>query len=397
MRPINKLTTKQISKIPGHIKKWIDIGLCTLPANRDLAEKAINKIYKVAGLKKPNKIVWCGSPLSQGVCRFIVRNIQIDSIRTSIGDSVMDSVWDSIWASVMDSVSASIGASVMDSVMDSVWDSIWASVMDSVWDSIWASVRDSVWASIGASIGASVMDSVRDSVRASVRDSVWASVRASIGASIGDSVWDSYYGGHEAGWLSFYDFFRTEVGLKKETDKLQGLLELAQHAGWFLPHENICWVSERHCSLKRDEQGRLHSLNSPAIEYPDGWKIYAVHGVRVPESIIISPETITIKDIEDQDNVEVKRVMIDQYGPDKYLVDSGAQLIHKDAYGELYKKGVKGDEPIVMVKVINSTPESDGTSNNYYLRVPPDTKTARAAVAWTFGLQASKYKPKVQT
>ena len=43
------------------------------------------------------------------------------------------------------------------------------------------------------------------------------------------------------------------------------------------------------------------------------------------------------------------------------------------------------DEPLRVVEVVNSTPEPDGTYRRYLLRVPPTTRTAREAVAWTFG------------
>ena len=50
-----------------------------------------------------------------------------------------------------------------------------------------------------------------------------------------------------------------------------------------------------------------------------------------------------------------------------------------------------------MVEVVNSTPEPDGTRKTYFLRVPPTTRTAREAVAWTFGLRADAYRPAVET
>lgn len=56
-----------------------------------------------------------------------------------------------------------------------------------------------------------------------------------------------------------------------------------------------------------------------------------------------------------------------------------------------------GDEDVVMVEVINSTPEPDGTSHTYWLRVPPTTRTAKEGVAWTFGLHADVYDPVRQT
>jgi len=36
-------------------------------------------------------------------------------------------------------------------------------------------------------------------------------------------------------------------------------------------------------------------------------------------------------------------------------------------------------------------------SRTYWLRVPPDTGTAREGVAWTFGLSAEEYEPLRQT
>ena len=334
IKKINKLTPEQIAKFPEYVDKWTKIGLCTEPANRIEAEKYINESYISVGLNPPKKIVWCGSPLSQALVRAII-----------LDKKLIENIGDSVWDSVVDSVRAYVGASV--------------------------------W------------DSVGDSVRAYVGASVWDSVRA--------YVWDSGYGQHDANWLAFYDFFRNECGLIKETEKLNALTELSKYTGWFLPHEHICWVSERHCILNRDDNGRLHSLTSAAVVYPDGWKIYAVHGVRLPAWIIEEPEKITIDAIEKEENVEIRRVMTDKYGLDKYLENCGASIIHQDSNGILYKKELSNDEPIVMVKVINSTPEPDGSSKNYFLRVSPDITNATAAIAWTFGMNQEEYKPVIET
>jgi hypothetical protein len=217
-------------------------------------------------------------------------------------------------------------------------------------------------------------------VGASVRDSVW------------DSLGDSVYGQHDAHWLGFYEYFRDICGLATETDKLAGLIRLAKSAGWVIPHKNICWVSERHNILERDDRGRLHNLTGPAVAYPDGWSIYAVHGVRVPEYVIMSPETITVENIDSEQNAEVRRVMVDRYGADRYLVDSNAVEVHQDDWGILYRKDIPDDEPLMMVKVVNSTPEPDGSFKDYFLRVPPTVNTALEAVAWTFDKSPEEYR-----
>jgi hypothetical protein len=349
-------------------KRWTAIGLETDPADRAKAEFAIVEMYRVVGLLPPKKIVWCGSPLSQGLTRAIILDKKLIA---GIGESVRDSVWASVGASVR----ASVWASVRDSVRDSVGASVRDSVRDSVWASVGASVRDSVWAS--------VRDSVRDSVRASVRDSV----RDSVGASVRDSV----YGQHDAGWLAFYSFFRDVLGLVNQTEKLSGLFALCQSAGWALPHANICWISERHNILMRDERGQLHSITGPACAYPDGWAIYAVHGVRVPQFVVERPQDISMKHITDEKNTEVRRVMIERYGEDRYITDSGMKAVaHDENFGTLYFENLQAGRPICKVLVINRSPEPDGTFKTYWLPVNPQHyngdagKVPQAAVASTW-------------
>lgn len=319
MPKIESLTKAQQAKFPEYIKRWTDIGLSTQPADRPRAEAAIRKMYECGGLKAPKRIVWCGSPLSQGLTREAVNKIA----STLAGPNKKASVW----------------------------------------------------------------------------------------ASVGDSVRDSVYGQHDANWLSFYKFFEAECGLEAQTEKLAGLWELCESAGWALPHENICWVSERHCTCNRDERGRLHCLTGPALAYADGFSIYAVHGVRLSMDIIENPKSIDIPRIEKEANAEIRRVMIERYGQSKYIVDSGAQEIACDDFGTLYRKELAGDEPILMVKVINSSAEPDGSYREYFLRVHPEcrpmlegnrfgdvqTLTPLNAIASTFGKMGSEYVLEAQT
>jgi len=156
-------------------------------------------------------------------------------------------------------------------------------------------------------------------------------------------------------------------------------------------------VSERHNILARDDRGRLHSISGPAVAYPDGWAIYAVHGVRVPERVVMAPESLAVTEIEAEQNAEVRRVMVERFGPERYILESGAKLVHTDECGALYRKEFKDDETLTMVHVVNSTPEPDGENKKYMLRVPPTVKTAREAVAWTFGKAANEYGPRKET
>ena len=200
------------------------------------------------------------------------------------------------------------------------------------------------------------------------------------------------YGNHEY-WLSYYDFFWRECDIK-DCSRLEGLFKLSEVCGWWTPLANVCLFQhppEEIHLINRDNAVtcRLHNETGAAIKYRgkyDHADVYAVMGVRVKKSVI--ERNYTVKDIDEEKNAEVRRVMITLYGQAKYILDSNAKIVHTDDFGTLYAKEQDGDEILMMVKVVNSTPEPDGSFKDYFLRVDPNAygglKTAHAAVASTW-------------
>ena len=301
MLEIETLSAAQQAQMEVYRDKWIAIGLSTAPANRAAAEDGIRRAYAAAGLDAP-KIVWCGSPLSQGLTRAIILDKKLI-------------------------------------------------------EDLGASVRDSVW------------------------DSVWDSVRASVG--------DSIYGQHDAAWLGFYDFFLQVCALKSQTKKLQGLWALSKSAGWALPHQQICWVSERHNILTRDNQGRLHNLTGPAVAYPDGWMIYAFRGTRISGDWIEKKGSLTPKIALTWGNIEQRRAACEIIGWNRILNELNAQSIDKDAdpmIGELLEVEIPdiGREKFLRVMC--------ATGRTFALPVPPQMQTALQANAWTYDMDQFDYR-----
>jgi hypothetical protein len=141
---------------------------------------------------------------------------------------------------------------------------------------------------------------------------------------------------------------------------------------------------------------RLHCATGPAIAWPDGWGVWAWHGVRVPRHVIEAPDTITVAEIQAEANAEVRRVLIERMGWDRWLSATGARPVQSDRFGDLYRIEVN-DATVGVVLVNNSTPEPDGSIKTYALLVPAEHETAHAAVASTFGLTADEYQPVVET
>src|SRR6185369_9737761 len=209
-------------------------------------------------------------------------------------------------------------------------------------------------------------------------------------------------------------------------EKFQHYEAAAIHGGPRFMHAKFCIVSDRPTVIAKDDNNRPHREDGPFIAWRDGWALYGSHGVRVPAHVIDAPASITVAEIEAEANAEVRRVMIERYGAARYLLDSGAKAVNRTKYGVLYRKEVENDEPIVMVRLLNSTPEPDGILTSaearaefgarifnrtaaragatpdsrwkaYMLRVPPTVADATEAVAWLSGKTADTYQPLVET
>jgi hypothetical protein len=205
---------------------------------------------------------------------------------------------------------------------------------------------------------------------------------------------DEVYGQHET-WLSFYDFFLNECNIEG-LHILDGLIMIAESAGWWIPYENVAFVADRPCALHLDDVGRLHCENAKAIEWVDRWGIYVWHGTVIDEKIIMHPETITMQQINDENNTTVRRILMERFGEGRYMEESGAKFVHQDNYGQLYHLDLKEDDPeqvMAMVRVINSTIEPDGRQDIHWIRVDPKAKTAHEAIAKSFGLLPKYYHP----
>lgn len=178
---------------------------------------------------------------------------------------------------------------------------------------------------------------------------------------------------------------------------------------WWWPHPTFVVACEPPVEVHEAAQrapgtqspfgGRLHHEHGPAVRWADGWALWVLHGTRVPPEVVEAPASLTVERIATEVDVEVRRVMIERFGADRFMGETDATLVDDDPeWGRLWRCELSGDEPTVMVECVDATPGPDDVARAYWLRVPPDTRTARAALAWTFGMEsADQYAPGVQT
>lgn len=204
-----------------------------------------------------------------------------------------------------------------------------------------------------------------------------------------------WFGNHDIKHLARCNYYQHLSRTRGGT--ISALIELAQQASWFLPTSEVCFVSERPMVLQLDERNRLHAVNGPAIAYADGWRCYSVRGIKVPPQLIEERDKLRVEDIEKERNAEMRSIKLELFGLERYVRESGAELVDEDRFGALYRRRTAGGEIITVVRVRNATAEADGRRREYFLSVPPNMERARQAVAWTFGLREEEYDPEVET
>ena len=417
-------TKKQLARMPEFRERWRGYGLSCEPADRKLAEQGITKAYRVAGMPPP-KIIWCGSPKAGLIARS-------DALSAATNKKLTDTRGMVAGRSVTDNILYSIKERVGKRIRGKVKQSVWNSVSDNVGEGITSNVlrlrglgitmlNRGIWSDVALRIHARIDDRLRqygESLESRVQENRFHGFIHAI------------FGQHDCDWLANIDYFKSIVGLQMETEDLNGISMISQSAGWFWPHEKICWICERTESVNLDEDERVHNNRGPAISFRDGWKIYASHGVILPDWITEAPQMITPSKIDKEQNAEIRRVKIELFGQERYLKEGESKLVGSSSFGRLWKKELRDDEPIVMVELLNSTPEIEGSLSvkkaiaafgedaqvnhdgmmmrlcevpdglrfkGYFLRVPPTCRTPRAAVAWTFNKTEDEYDLIVQS
>jgi len=128
---------------------------------------------------------------------------------------------------------------------------------------------------------------------------------------------------------------------------------------------------------------RLHREDGPAIEYEDGSGFYFWKGIRVPDHLILRPDLLRVDMILSEANVEMRRVMIERYGLDRFVLDAHAKTLDKWKDNELLSIELPEDPDRCLIALKLRCPS---TAAVYIIRVPPDQRTVQGALAWSFGL-----------
>ncbi|GAA4526818.1 MULTISPECIES: DUF6745 domain-containing protein [Nonomuraea] len=346
------------------VASWERVAFATGPGGDP--ESAVRQAYREAGLAEPERVITLGSPAAGALAAAWLTGDA--SVRRTLAETGLVA---DVLLRMGESNGLEAGRSVREEIRTRPWAAARAAACEALghdgWSARWAETGGRIWPRVERIVG---------DIRRAVGDLG--------GESLRHHTLDAVLGQHDAPWLSAFD-------------GLDGLGRVAGCAGWWWPFERVAIVTGRPAEIHLDELGRLHRADGPALAYPDGFALHAWHGMPVPADFGAAMTGLTAERIREEQNAELRRVMLEHFGFERYLADSGARPVQRDETGRLWRIDLADDEPIAMVEVVNSTPEPDGTSRTYFLRVPPWVSRARQGVAWTFGLTEEGYHPERET
>jgi len=321
---IEKLTPEQLALIPIIRDEWIRICLDTTPIDKQKAEAAIRLAYECAELEPPQQILWFDNPVDV--------------------------------ANYVPSTYATTGA-VRGSVLDALYDT----VGDTVEETIKALVIDTVWETVG--------EAIEDNVAYPIRVAVWnVDEDIEIPPHFHDHIM-------QAENLAFFAYFDA-IGV--ECSKVKGLFATAKHCGWWWAFKDVAVAIPKPSAIRLDDRGRLHGEGVPAVAY-EGFNVYAYHGVRLPEKYgKVPPEKWQPQWLLEEDNAELRRVLIQAIGYDRICQE--LQAVELDSWQEYTLLRIDADIDAEVIYLLKMTCPSTGYI--HALRVPPNMVTAREAIIW---------------
>ena len=362
---IARLSQAQQSQLAVYGERWAQLRASTAACDRKAGEDGVAKAYAAAGLPPPREIVWAGGPVEVASLWAGARNVAGDNVRAL----VVDLVCRKAEAAVDRAVALAVRVSLAGEPRLARVPPFCASIDEAV-------LRD--------------CERVRPRLRTRLASVFAARKRASL------SFASSSFGLQSAPTLAALEYFHDVGGLQRQTEALRGLWQIARNASWMEPHRDVCWLAQRPRVVRQDPRGRLHCADGPAVTFPDGWSAYAWKGVLVPSWIIERPDLVTVRAIAAAHDPQIRRCMIDVLTPERFIAGGGAYRVAQDDTGVLWRQRWRW-EAWAAVEVVNGTPEEDGTYKRYFLQVPANMRSAREAVAWTYGLPEQRYKPSVRT
>lgn len=421
------ITAEEKTAMAAHTQLWIKRAMRTEPIDRSKIETTIHDLYKCCGLKPPivvivpsPRVMAFAGGFSAGIwwlrkngytsapdAPYVPYAPYADRAVDNVSSAIYEAAYETTYASTHFATYAPTYASThgaMDAATRAVAD-----------DATYEATHAATFTATQEAIDAATTDTRSATPALTPTDLVNFLLRCS-------KQWYRMYqsGNMWAAWDCYLTAARDILGLRlKSHEKYAAWEQCAIHGGFRIMHGEFCMVSDFPERLLVDEQNRPHCADGPSHRWRDGWSLYHWHGLRIPAFIIESPEQITIEHIRKEENQEIRRVMIERMGWERFCSEASVRVLAKDTLsanfpalpvsdlvqpGERfvthYRKGEEHAELLEMLefKDFQERPlrfvrvTDPSTGRQYILRVAHDCLTPYAGIGASFRMTEKEYK-----
>lgn len=315
-----RMTPEQEKLIPVYRDKWMKIVRSTERVDRDLAEKNIKAAYELMGEKEP-EVIFCDSPYSA-----------LDVI------------------DVRDEESKLMSLKVRKIVSQTDWTSM--RIENLIYSRLYEIIIEEYQKSGGEN---------------------WK------GSELFAIGYDYSLSPSFCGLGSGIDFAISVLNKDCDVNSKLCFNLLANLGGWIFPHRKACVICDRPTKMCLDDEQFPHGEGFPAIQFSDGFSVYAYHGVKIPEKYgKIHPQQWQSQWLLEEENAELRRVLIQGIGYARISQD--LQATRLDNWREYTLLRIDSDVDIEPINMLKMTCASTGYI--HCLRVPPDVQNAKEAISW---------------
>jgi hypothetical protein len=180
-------------------------------------------------------------------------------------------------------------------------------------------------------------------------------------------------------YCSYFSFCISVLDWECDRTKWLILQSVVKECGWIYPFESICLVCDRPVKVSFDSEQRLHAEGESAIQFSDGFSLYAHHGLVLPEEYgKLHPREWQSQWLLEEDNAELRRVLIQGIGYARICTE--LQATELDNWQEYTLLKIDKNIDVEPIHLLKMTCPSIGYI--HALRVSPSVQSAREAIIW---------------
>ena len=395
---ITQLKPEQKELIPIYGEKWLKVALSCQPLNREKATEAVKNAYAAIGLSPP-KMVFVRGPLA--ALKAIMQNKWSQLGRVGEGELLRENNADN-----GDLVAREFG----EELDEQLWEVLSLQLCDDLINRVQPWVLETIESETNYRPLLNQIDRLgiylinllieepprelekllanlhekrdfSELVSATLKNGFLGPVEPCISTQklVAVTIWS--------------DFLISVFGCQYDKNKWQILRSLTEDCGWFFPFKHICLACDRPLIFSVDNQQRLHAEGKPAVEFADGFKVYAHEGVILPETYgKLPPSDWRCEWLLSETNAELRRVLLQGIGYDRICQELQCKTI--DSWQEYDLLEIYSEVDIEPISILKMTCPS--TEKIHALRVPPNIISAREAIQWVnWGIDPPEFE--VQT